>query len=77
VIIDPLSGAPVYRQLADLLRNRITNGEIPPRHPLPSARTLSQEFGLAMGMVNHAFEVLAEEGLIIGVPGRGTHVKDR
>ena len=77
VTIDPLSGVPVYRQLADMLRSRITSGEIPPRHPLPSARTLSQEYGLAMGTVNKAFDVLRNEGLIVAVPGRGMYVKDR
>lgn len=75
--IDPLSGEPVYRQLADLLRARIISGEYPPRTPLPSAKTLSQEHGLAMGTVNRAFDVLRAEGLAVTVPGRGVWVTDR
>jgi DNA-binding transcriptional regulator YhcF (GntR family) len=75
--IDPMSGVPVYRQLADLLRARILSGEIPPRTPLPSARTLSQEHGIAMGTVNRAFDVLREEGLVRTIPGRGVWVVDR
>jgi DNA-binding GntR family transcriptional regulator len=74
VSFDPLSGVPVYRQLADLLRERIASGTYPPRTPLPSARTLHQEFGIAMGTVNRAFDVLREEGLVRTIPGRGVWV---
>jgi GntR family transcriptional regulator len=72
--IDPMSGVPVYRQLADLLRDQIASGEIPQRTPLPSARTLSQQHGIAVGTVMRAFEVLRGEGLIRTVPGRGMWV---
>ena len=75
--IDPMSGVPVYRQLADLLRGQIERGEIPPRSPLPSAKTLSQRHGVAMGTVNRAFDVLREEGLVRTIPGRGVWVIDR
>jgi DNA-binding transcriptional regulator YhcF (GntR family) len=72
--IDPMSGVPVYRQLADLLRDQIASGEIPQRTPLPSARTLSQQHGIAVGTVMRAFDVLRGEGLIRTVPGRGMWV---
>ena len=75
-MIDPLSGVPVYRQLADLLRVQITSGELPPRSPLPSAKTLSQEHGIAVGTVMRAFDLLRAEGLIVAVPGRGMYVRD-
>jgi len=73
-MIDPLAGRPAYSQLADLLRERIASGEYPPRMPLPSARTLSQEHGIAVGTVMRAFEVLRREGLVRTVPGRGVWV---
>ncbi len=72
--IDPMSGVPVYRQLADLLREQIASGEMPSRTPLPSAKTLSQQHGIAVGTVMHAFEVLRNEGLIRTIPGRGMFV---
>lgn len=75
--IDHMSGVPVYRQLADLLREQITSGDLPPRTPLPSAKTLSQRHGIAMGTVNRAFDVLREEGLVRTIPGRGVWVVDR
>jgi DNA-binding GntR family transcriptional regulator len=76
-MIDPLSGEPVYRQLADLLRERITSGDLPPRTPLPSAKTLAQEHGIAIGTVTRAVDVLRAEGLVRTVPGRGVWVVDR
>jgi DNA-binding transcriptional regulator YhcF (GntR family) len=72
--IDPMSGVPVYRQLADLLREQIASGTIPPRTPLPSAKSLSQQHGIAMGTVMHAFDVLRAEGLVRSIPGRGMYV---
>jgi len=50
------------------------SGVIPPRTPLPSAKTLSQQHGIAVGTVMHAFEVLRTEGLIRTIPGRGMFV---
>lgn len=73
-MIDPLAGRPAYQQLADLLREGITSGSYPPRTPLPSAKTLAQEHGIAVGTVMRAFDLLAGEGLIRNVPGRGMWV---
>jgi GntR family transcriptional regulator len=76
-MIDPMSGVPVYRQLADLLRAEIVRGKFPPRTPLPSAKTLAQEHGIAIGTVTKAVDVLREEGLVRTIPGRGVWVVDR
>jgi len=76
-MIDPMSGEPVYQQLARLLRDQITSGKIPPRTPLPSAKTLAQEHGIAVGTVMRAFDVLRTEGLVRTIPGRGVWVIDQ
>jgi GntR family transcriptional regulator len=76
-MIDPMSGVPVYRQLADLLREQVASGELAPRTPLPSAKTLAQQHGIAIGTVTRAVDVLREEGLVRTIPGRGVWVVDR
>lgn len=76
-MVDPMAGRPVYQQLADLLRDGITEGRYPPRMPLPSAKTLSQEHGIAVGTVMRAFDVLRAEGLVVTVAGRGVWVKPK
>jgi DNA-binding transcriptional MocR family regulator len=52
--IDPMSGEPVYRQLAAIIRSKIESGEYPPGTPLPSAKSMSQEYGISAGAVTRA-----------------------
>ncbi len=66
---------PPYRQLAAILRDKITNGEIASR--LPSEKTLMQDYGLALGTVRKALAVLRDEGVVQTTPGWGTYVADR
>jgi GntR family transcriptional regulator len=63
-----------YRQLAVILRQRITAGEYPPGRQLPSIMALMAEFELAAKTVQRAIAVLAGEGLVVTVPNRGTFV---
>lgn len=70
--IDLLSPEPSYLQLAGVLRARIQSGEIPPEHALPSLTSLVQDTGLAVGTVRKAIKILADEGLVVTVPGRGS-----
>ena len=67
------SRAPSYRQLAGKLRAAIESGEIAPGEPLPSLSYLVQETGLAGNTVRKAIGVLADEGLVVTVQGRGTY----
>ena len=66
-----------YRQLAVILRQRITTGEYPAGRQLPSIMAFMGEFGLAAKTVQRALAVLAEEGLVQTVPNRGTFVTNR
>jgi GntR family transcriptional regulator len=73
--IDFRSQVPSYRQLADKIRAAIAAGEYGPDDAIPSLRTLQQETGLAMATVQHAIRVLADEGLVYAISGRGTFVR--
>jgi GntR family transcriptional regulator len=64
----------VYVQLAGILRKRIRSGELPAGRMLPSARTLRQEYGVSIGSVKRAVEMLRAEGLVRTVAGRGIFV---
>lgn len=70
--IDLGQPTPPYRQLASILRARITSGELAGR--LPSEKSLMQEYGLALGTVRKAIAVLRDEGLVQTTPGWGTYV---
>ena len=76
-MIDPDGPVPLYRQLAELLREQIADGTLPPDRPIPSVARLQQEHGLARGTVLHAVRVLVDEGVCYVVPGKGTYVTAR
>ena len=68
---------PVYRQLAAILRDQIERGEYAPGRPIPSETRLMQEHGLARETVRKAVRLLAADGLVEVVPGRGVYVTER
>lgn len=72
VKIDPDSPEHPYVQLAGILRERITAGEIGPR--VPSITELASETGLSAATVKRALKILRDEGLVIAVRGRGTFI---
>jgi GntR family transcriptional regulator len=72
--IDHYGDVPIYQQLADILRKQIASGELAPRRPIPSKKTLMQEHGIAGGTVDKAVDLLKTEGLVRTVPGRGIYV---
>jgi DNA-binding GntR family transcriptional regulator len=75
--IDYEADMPVYRQLAEILKQRIKSGKLAPRRPVPSEKQLQDEFGVSRGTVRHAIAWLREEGFVYTVPQRGTYVSPR
>jgi DNA-binding GntR family transcriptional regulator len=73
-MIDRESVVPPWRQLADLLRERIASGEYRPGSRIPSAASLAQEFDLAPVTVRKAIMQLQGEGLLVSQVGWGTYV---
>jgi GntR family transcriptional regulator len=72
--IDPDGPVPIYLQLANILRAGIESGEFPAGRPVPTERMLTQTFGIAVGTVKKAIQVLRDEGLVYTVIGRGVYV---
>ena len=75
VVIDHGGPEYLYLQLAELLREQIRSGKMPPRSRVPSLIDLAAEHGLAEMTVRKALRILIDEGLIETKPGRGTYVK--
>lgn len=72
--IDHEGPIPVYQQLANILRAQIAAGTLPPGRPIPSERTLVQTYGVAVGTIKKAIQLLRDEGLVYTVIGRGVYV---
>lgn len=68
---------PRYLQLADILRDSIHTGDIPPGGKLPSEPDLVERYGLGRTTVRAALAVLRNEGLVISQRGVGTRVRER
>lgn len=73
-MLDP---TPLYQQVADAVQRRIEDGEFEPGQPIPSEKTLEQEYGVARGTVRRAVALLGERGLVVTIQGRGSFVKPR
>lgn len=62
--LDPKNSKAAYLQLYELLRKEIVNGVYPTGSKLPSKRLLAEESGVSVITVEHAYNILAEEGYI-------------
>jgi GntR family transcriptional regulator len=72
--IDPIAPVPPYRQIADIIRRRITSGKYPADMRIPTESEMVEEFEVARTTARRAVGVLREEGLIYTVPNRGSYV---
>jgi GntR family transcriptional regulator len=67
---------PLYHQVFQLLRSRITSGEYAPGMQLPPEERFTRDFGVSRHTVRIAMHYLTQEGLIERFAGRGTFVAD-
>ena len=75
--VDPTSDRPVYKQIADRLRQSIEAGEMSPGEKLPSESVLMGDFDVSQGTVRQALGILRGEGLVVAEHGRGVFVRSR
>jgi GntR family transcriptional regulator len=76
VVLDHEGKTPLYLQIAAILRERINSGQIARGRPVPSEPQLVGEFGVSRLTARKAVRVLADEGLVEVVQGRGAYVRD-
>lgn len=68
------SPIPLYRQLYDTLRQQISTGALQPGDPLPTEEQLTEAYGISRVTTRKALQLLADEGLLIRHPGKGTYI---
>jgi DNA-binding GntR family transcriptional regulator len=74
--VDPDSPDLLFEQLAEILRQQLADGTIPPRHKLPTQEVLADRYQVSRGTVLKATGLLTDEGLIRWVKGRGLFSAD-
>jgi len=75
--VDTASDRPVYKQIADWLRQRIDTGAIPIGERLPSESRLMRDFRTTRTTVRRALAALAAEGRVQSRRGIGVFVRAR
>ncbi|AEN63954.1 transcriptional regulator, GntR family with UTRA sensor domain [Enterobacter soli] len=71
-----MSNKPMYRQIADALRDKITTGELKPGDALPTESSLQEAFGVSRVTIRQALKRLTEEQIIESIQGSGSYVKE-
>jgi len=72
--INTASRLPIYRQLAQQIREAIARGDLLPEAGLPSVRQVSRDLVVNPNTVARAYTELEREGLLLSRPGRGIFV---
>jgi GntR family transcriptional regulator len=72
--LDPKSGRPPYRQIADQVRQALVAGALRPGDQLPTVKAVVTHLAVNPNTVSRAYRELEHEGLVEGRPGAGTFV---
>jgi len=75
--VEPSSGVPITRQIADQVRSLCASGALRPGDQLPSVRALARELAVNQNTILRVYERLTAEGLLDMRHGAGTFVADR
>ena len=74
--IEPSSGVPVTRQIAEQIRTQCASGGLRSGDRLPSVRELARELAVNQNTILRAYEKLTADGLLERRHGAGTYVSD-
>lgn len=69
--------APLWRVIAEELRDQIAREVYPPGAPLPGETAMAERYHTSRPTVRRAIAELAGEGLLSAAQGRGTYVRPR
>src|SRR5882757_10757713 len=76
-LVQPIKIARAYEQLAGLLRERITSGDLRVGDRLPSESALAEQAGVSRSTVREALRILEQAGLVERASPRIMVVSDR
>ena len=76
LLIDKLSGKPVYEQIIEGIERNILMGVYRPGSVLPSLRELSARLSVNPNTIQKSYADLIRRGIIVPSPGSGTYVAE-
>ncbi|MGO3909766.1 GntR family transcriptional regulator [Huaxiibacter chinensis] len=71
-----MGNKPMYRQIADALREKISAGELKPGDALPTESILQETYGVSRVTVRQALKRLTDEQIVESIQGSGSYVKE-
>ena len=72
IVVSPLNPDPMYKQVADQIKDAIASGMLKPEDKLPSIRELTRELGISEITIKRAYADLEHEGYIFTRSGMGS-----
>lgn len=76
-ILNPQSGIPIYRQLAEQVRRMVASGQLNPGDELPSVRELAVEHAVNPMTISKAYSLLENEGLLSRQRGKPMQIAEQ
>ncbi|MCA2183097.1 winged helix-turn-helix domain-containing protein [Nonomuraea glycinis] len=73
-MLDREGPVPIYKQVADLIRERIERGELKAGDPVPSEAKLEKDYEIARTTARRVARELREQGMAYTIQGEGTFV---
>ncbi|WP_227013871.1 GntR family transcriptional regulator [Paenibacillus psychroresistens] len=65
---------PLYKQIQQIIREKIESAELRPNDRVPSEQEFMEQFNVSKMTVKNALTELADEGLVVRIQGKGTFV---
>ena len=75
--LDPVNGAPIYRQIIQQIEYAILSGRIKPGDRLPTIRSLAVELKTNPNTIAKAYNELEIRGILATQVGSGTFISDK
>lgn len=75
-ILSQADGSPMYLQIIEQIKRRISLGDWPAGHKLPSIRELAVSIKVSVITVKRAYQELENQGVIYTQPGKGCFVSN-
>jgi molybdate-binding protein/DNA-binding transcriptional regulator YhcF (GntR family) len=67
----------LYQKIAESIRLGVLNGSLKPGDRLPSVRAMAARWDCTIGTVQHAYQELAQNGLVVSRAGQGTRIVEK
>jgi len=75
--LDPVNGAPIYRQIIQQIEYAILSGRMRPGDRLPTIRSLAVELKTNPNTIAKAYNELEIRGILATQVGSGTYISDK